>query len=405
MAVPAPESIYDPEVVADARQILSSPDLVVSLSSPTTKELRRQFQEADKDGSGEIDATEACAVFARSCEEGASEEEIRKTAERLRNQLDTDRSGTISFNEYCFRFGRRYQIEHNRRRRNRSNSNVQNSTNESDKLKKEREELEREREAVRQERERLMLEREREALRREREELERQRQASSRSGQSQAFSAGTLVRIQGLQSAPELNGREAKIVNFDEASSRYVVELPEGSTKKIKEINLVLSPGKSVFERFSAAAESARRNLQLGFAKAQVWLAQSGYEWWHILIGVALVVLLVAYWMQPSVRPKPSSRRAERVYRDDSYQGYDDYEDYGGYGSYGSYGNDWGIDFGGMQKYLILGGLAFLCWKGIIPVHRMDWFQLYMLWNMLQSSGILGGGHGGFGRRRRSMFF
>jgi len=31
MAVPAPESIYDPEVVADARQILS-PDLVVSLS-------------------------------------------------------------------------------------------------------------------------------------------------------------------------------------------------------------------------------------------------------------------------------------------------------------------------------------------------------------------------------------
>ena len=126
----------------------------------------------------------------------AKEEEIRKTAERLRNQLDTDRSGqrakqtlefmdlaplcdhwqwaklgplsriykadcprcffeiprpfvllryvfgsdsdgsvwsssdvvhpwtnafsgTISFNEYCFRFGRRYQIEHNRRRRNR----------------------------------------------------------------------------------------------------------------------------------------------------------------------------------------------------------------------------------------------------------------------------------------------
>ena len=27
-------------------------------------------------------------------------------------------AGTISFNEYCFRFGRRYQIEHNRRRRN-----------------------------------------------------------------------------------------------------------------------------------------------------------------------------------------------------------------------------------------------------------------------------------------------
>lgn len=25
-----------------------------------------------------------------------------------------------------------------------------------------------------------------------------------------------------------------------------------------------------------------------------------------------------------------------------------------------------------LRKYLILGGLAFLCWKGIIPVHRMD---------------------------------
>ena len=24
------------------------------------------------------------------------------------------------------------------------------------------------------------------------------------------------------------------------------------------------------------------------------------------------------------------------------------------------------------RKYLILGGLAILCWKGIIPVHRMD---------------------------------
>lgn len=29
------------------------------------------------------------------------------------------RAGTISFNEYCFRFGRRYQIEHNRRVRDR----------------------------------------------------------------------------------------------------------------------------------------------------------------------------------------------------------------------------------------------------------------------------------------------
>lgn len=40
---------------------------------------------------------------------------------------------------------------------------------------------------------------------------------------TQAFVAGTRVRIEGLQSAPELNGREAKIVNFDEASVKWVV--------------------------------------------------------------------------------------------------------------------------------------------------------------------------------------
>eukprot|EP00434_Breviolum_minutum_P008905 symbB.v1.2.007852.t1/scaffold448.1/size203282/4 len=402
MPAPPPETIYDPEVVA---------------------ELRRQFQEADKDNSGEIDAEEACAIFARSCEEGASEEEIRKTAERLRNQLDTDRSGTISFNEYCFRFGRRYQIEHNRRVRERrfgSTSSKQTSM-ESEKLQKEREELEKEREAIRQERERLMLEREREALRREREDLERERKANDRTGQpkAKAFVAGARVRIEGLQSAPELNGREAKIVNFDEASARYVVELQEGATiatKKIKEINLVALPSdaKTMFERCSALAESTWRNLQHGLAKAQVWLAQSGYEWWQILIGVALVVIVVGSWMQASSRYRTVTvdQPSERVYREDNYN--QDYQDYqpqsgydDGYGAYSSYGNDWSFDFGGMQKYLILGGLAILCWKGIIPVHRMDWFQLYMLWNMLQSSGILGGGGGGYhgyGRRRR-MFF
>lgn len=40
---------------------------------------------------------------------------------------------------------------------------------------------------------------------------------------TQAFVAGTRVRIDGLQSAPELNGREAKIVNFDEASVKWLV--------------------------------------------------------------------------------------------------------------------------------------------------------------------------------------
>lgn len=400
--------MYDPEVVA---------------------ELRRQFQAADTDNSGEIDAQEACAVFARSCGDGASEEEVQKTAERLRHQLDTDRSGTISFNEYCFRFGRGYQIEHNRRRRNGGGAATVDPAAESEKLKKEREELEKEREAIRQERERLMLEREREALRQEREQLERERQASgagtaSSSGahhaegaRAQVLAVGSWVRIQGLQSAPELNGREAKIVSFDQALMRYVVELREGGLKKIKESNLaaVAADASTWFQRCTSMAERAGRSLKHGCAKAQVWLAESGYEWWQILLGVAVVVLVVVSWMQASSRYRSKapgasaggagrSRPTRSSYRDD----YDDYsyrEDYSS-SYWDDGGGGWSFDFGGMQKYLLLGGLAFLCWKGIIPVHRMDWFQLYMLWNMIQSTGILGGGggHYGYGRRRR-MFF
>merc|ERR1740117_2224779 len=95
MAAPDPSGMFEPEVVA---------------------ELRRQFTEADKDGNGELDAEEACGHFARACDPAASTAEVKKLADNLRNQLDSDRSGTISFNEYCFRFGRRYQQELRRRR-------------------------------------------------------------------------------------------------------------------------------------------------------------------------------------------------------------------------------------------------------------------------------------------------
>mmetsp|Transcript_69626 Transcript_69626/g.196383 ORF Transcript_69626/g.196383 Transcript_69626/m.196383 type:complete len:482 (+) Transcript_69626:201-1646(+) len=44
---------------------------------------------------------------------------------------------------------------------------------------------------------------------------------------------------------------------------------------------------------------------------------------------------------------------------------------------------------------LVVAGIGYLCWKGIIPVHRMSFFQLYMLYNML--SPLLLGGRG---RRR-----
>merc|ERR1719426_731666 len=117
-------------------------------------ELRRQFNAADKDGSGELDATEACDHFARACDPDADAAQIKKLADNLRNQLDTDRSGTISFNEYCFRFGRRYQQELRRRRTapgaaSAATSSQPAESQAADDLRREREALEREREALR----------------------------------------------------------------------------------------------------------------------------------------------------------------------------------------------------------------------------------------------------------------
>ena len=72
---------------------------------------------ADKDGSGEIDAEEACDLFSQFCCPSATIEEIRRTSASLRNQMDQDRNGKISFEEYAFRFGRKLQMELARRRR------------------------------------------------------------------------------------------------------------------------------------------------------------------------------------------------------------------------------------------------------------------------------------------------
>lgn len=419
----APETMFDPEVIA---------------------ELRRQFQEADRDGSGEIDAFEACTLFARSCEPSASEEEVRRTADGLRQQMDADRSGTISFNEYCFRFGRRYQMELNRRRRSsgihassgvRSRGSTANSASDADEeLRQSREEIEREREALRRERERLELEKEREALRREREDLERerQRQAQSTSSANSAGSAsstrpqqdgdlpaGSRVRLHGLQAAPELNGRLATVVRFDSAAGRYTVDLDApGGQKALRRENLAqLGCSTGFSESISTLATKAKTFLMNGFSKAQAWVATSGYEWWQILLGIAVVILIIAAWYQASskhsgTRSGGRSSRRPRAgdvsdsysdYREDTYSGsYDTYDD-DVYGS-GSYGGGGGLFSGGLMTYIIIGGLAYACWTGIIPVHRMNWFQLYMLWNFIQSTGLLGsggGGYGGHGRRRR----
>merc|ERR1719329_1720288 len=71
---------------------------------------------------------------------------------------------------------------------------------------------------------------------------------------------------------------------------------------------------------------------------------------------------------------------------------------HGGGGGGGLLGGLLGGENGQLYTALIVGGIGYLCWKGIIPVHRMSFFQIYMLWNML--SPLLLGHRGGGGRRR-----
>jgi len=83
------------------------------------EKMREQFSAADKDSSGEIDSHEAAMIFSRWSNPDATPAQQRRAAEALKNQVDTDRNGRVSFEEYCFRFGRRYQMDIARRRRDR----------------------------------------------------------------------------------------------------------------------------------------------------------------------------------------------------------------------------------------------------------------------------------------------
>jgi hypothetical protein len=52
--------------------------------------------------------------------------------------------------------------------------------------------------------------------------------------------AGDVVRVDGLMSKPELNGREARVLRYDEAKGRYAVELAQGGTQlSLKPTNVV----------------------------------------------------------------------------------------------------------------------------------------------------------------------
>jgi len=521
MARPSPESMFDPDVV---------------------REMRRQFDAADQDGSGELDASEACAAFARSCSPDASDAEVKKLADGLRNQMDADRSGTISFDEYCFRFGRRYQMEVAARRRQCSGGGEESTASAGGAEAAVAGEDEAAGARLRHEQEELA--REREALRREREELARERAAAAGAtgglaggGADEAtgtteptpprFAVAAHVTLQGLRGAPELNGRTARVMRFDAAAARYIVELDAGGGQKsLRPENLAprggggggraggggggrAGGGGSWASSDAAAAapgggfaERVKSGLCTGCAHVQVWMA--GYETWQLLLGAAVAVLMVAAWLQVSSRypggssgggPGPASRSGGQAARgtssrgsggrsfdssagsgyraspaggygdeghyggdswdsgyDDNFggghsYGYDDtsayhgggayggrtadrgrrgdsyheargvYGDYGyggrGHGGYGSGGSSGGLlgflgISGQTQTLLVLAGIGFLCWKGIIPVHRMSFFQIYMLWNILQplllgGRGGYGGGYGGGYRRRRGF--
>ncbi|CAE8629025.1 unnamed protein product, partial [Polarella glacialis] len=165
---------------------------------------------------------------------------------------------------------------------------------------------------------------EREALKREREELARQREASSSSSSSsqqphlqqqqqqqqqphqqqhqqqqrqrsdaqggptpERFAPGSRVVIQGLRGMLDLNGRVASVVRFDAASGRYVVDVEgmEDGQKSLRPESLTLfSPSEP------GVLDSLRRGASEMCAKVQLWAA--GYEWWQMLLGVAVVFLL-----------------------------------------------------------------------------------------------------------------
>mmetsp|Transcript_21722 Transcript_21722/g.43975 ORF Transcript_21722/g.43975 Transcript_21722/m.43975 type:complete len:103 (-) Transcript_21722:104-412(-) len=68
-------------------------------------------------------------------------------------------------------------------------------------------------------------------------ELERRRLAE---GFRAGFEEGATVSLQGLRSAPELNGKRAKLVAWNSQSLRWQVELEDdGGSKALNPTNLV----------------------------------------------------------------------------------------------------------------------------------------------------------------------
>ena len=60
-----------------------------------------------------------------------------------------------------------------------------------------------------------------------------------------AFAAGTRVRIKGIQSQPQLNGTPGTLVSFDDEKGRWKVACPSSGFKMLKPENLELATASS----------------------------------------------------------------------------------------------------------------------------------------------------------------
>tara|TARA_B100000780_G_scaffold256474_1_gene205673 strand:- start:356 stop:769 length:414 start_codon:yes stop_codon:yes gene_type:complete len=75
------------------------------------------FCVTDADRSGQIDASEASVLAARYLAPTSSASDQKRLGESLRQALDTDGDGKISFKEYSARFGLKLQMQESRKRR------------------------------------------------------------------------------------------------------------------------------------------------------------------------------------------------------------------------------------------------------------------------------------------------
>ena len=110
----APPTLASGAIMATLKQRSAAADKRRALEGRFDPEviarMREEFDAADTDGSGEVDVHECAAVLGKLDGGRQSKAELQKSAANLLHQLDADRNGQIDFHEFCFRFGRRYQM-------------------------------------------------------------------------------------------------------------------------------------------------------------------------------------------------------------------------------------------------------------------------------------------------------